>query len=90
LPPAATVAAVPKGDSPAAPAAVLESRVQVPIAVVEPAKVEQLEIKEASPAPAAEIAEVLNINEGTIHSRLHIGRERLRVELEKQSGFSGV
>jgi RNA polymerase sigma-70 factor (ECF subfamily) len=37
----------------------------------------------------AEIAEVLNINEGTIHSRLHIGRERLRVELEKQSGFSG-
>ena len=38
----------------------------------------------------AEIAEVLNINEGTIHSRLHIGRERLRVELEKQSGFSGA
>lgn len=38
----------------------------------------------------AEIAEVMNINEGTIHSRLHIGRERLRVELEKQSGFSGA
>ena len=38
----------------------------------------------------AEIAEVLNVNEGTIHSRLHIGRERLRVELEKQSGFSGA
>lgn len=38
----------------------------------------------------AEIAEVLNINEGTIHSRLHIGRERLRVELEKQSGFPGA
>jgi RNA polymerase sigma-70 factor (ECF subfamily) len=37
----------------------------------------------------AEIAEILNINEGTIHSRLHIGRERLRIELEKQSGFSG-
>jgi RNA polymerase sigma-70 factor (ECF subfamily) len=37
----------------------------------------------------AEIAEVLSINEGTVHSRLHIGRERLRVELEKQSGFFG-
>lgn len=37
----------------------------------------------------AEIAEILHINEGTIHSRLHIGRERLRIELEQQSGFSG-
>lgn len=36
----------------------------------------------------AEIAEVLQINEGTVHSRLHIGRERLRLELEKQTEFS--
>ena len=37
----------------------------------------------------AEIAEVLQINEGTVHSRLHVGRERLRAELEKQAGYSG-
>ena len=30
----------------------------------------------------AEIAEILNIKEGTVHSRLSIGRERLRAELE--------
>ena len=29
-----------------------------------------------------EIAEILNIKEGTVHSRLSIGRERLRAELE--------
>ncbi len=37
----------------------------------------------------AEIAEILQINEGTVFSRLHNGRERLRVELEKQAGFTG-
>lgn len=30
----------------------------------------------------AEIADILNIKEGTVHSRLSIGRERLRSELE--------
>ena len=30
----------------------------------------------------AEIAKLLNIKEGTVHSRLSIGRERLRAELE--------
>jgi RNA polymerase sigma-70 factor, ECF subfamily len=30
----------------------------------------------------AEIAEILNIKEGTVHSRLSIGRERLRSELD--------
>jgi RNA polymerase sigma-70 factor, ECF subfamily len=34
----------------------------------------------------AEIAAMLGINEGTIHSRLHIARERLRVELKKLAG----
>jgi RNA polymerase sigma-70 factor (ECF subfamily) len=34
--------------------------------------------------PTAEIAEIMQINEGTVHSRLHTGRERLRVELEQQ------
>jgi RNA polymerase sigma-70 factor (ECF subfamily) len=29
----------------------------------------------------AEISEILSINEGTVHSRLHTARERLRVEL---------
>ena len=38
----------------------------------------------------AEIAEIMDINEGTVHSRLHIGRERLRIELEMQSGFFGA
>ncbi len=37
----------------------------------------------------AEIAEILQINEGTVFSRLHNGRVRLRVELEKQAGFTG-
>jgi RNA polymerase sigma-70 factor, ECF subfamily len=36
-----------------------------------------------------EIAEILEINEGTVHSRLHYGRERLRIELEKYAGFVG-
>ena len=30
----------------------------------------------------AEIAEIMNIKEGTVHSRLSIGRERLRAQLE--------
>ena len=38
---------------------------------------------------SAEIAEILGISEGTVHSRLHTGRERLRIELEKQPGFTG-
>ena len=33
---------------------------------------------------AVEIAEILNTREGTIHSRLHFARERLRAELEKK------
>ncbi len=37
----------------------------------------------------AEIAEILNINEGTVFSRLHVGRERLRSELEKHQYFGG-
>jgi len=36
-----------------------------------------------------EIAEILEINEGTVHSRLHYGREQLRIELEKHAGFFG-
>jgi RNA polymerase sigma-70 factor (ECF subfamily) len=32
-----------------------------------------------------EIAEILDTREGTIHSRLHFARERLRVELEKEA-----
>jgi RNA polymerase sigma-70 factor (ECF subfamily) len=38
---------------------------------------------------SAEIAGILKINEGTVHSRLHTGREQLRIELEKQHGFIG-
>ena len=34
---------------------------------------------------AVEIAEILNTREGTIHSRLHFARERLRAELEKKA-----
>ena len=34
----------------------------------------------------SEISEVLNINEGTIHSRLHTARERLRKSLAKLHG----
>lgn len=37
----------------------------------------------------AEIAAILQINEGTVFSRLHNARERLRVELETQPGFTG-
>lgn len=37
----------------------------------------------------AEIATILNVNEGTIFSRLYTGRERLRKELEKGSYFEG-
>lgn len=33
----------------------------------------------------AEISEILSVNEGTIHSRLHTARERLRQALEAQS-----
>lgn len=36
--------------------------------------------------PIAEIAQILNINEGTIHSRLHHGRERLRLALDELTG----
>jgi RNA polymerase sigma-70 factor (ECF subfamily) len=36
--------------------------------------------------PITEIAQILNINEGTIHSRLHNGRERLRLALEEPTG----
>jgi len=39
--------------------------------------------------PTAEIAKMMKINEGTVRSRLHIARERLRLELEKQVGFAG-
>ncbi len=34
----------------------------------------------------AEIAQMLKLPEGTVHSRLHIARERLRVELKKING----
>lgn len=34
----------------------------------------------------AEISEILSVNEGTIHSRLHTARERLRQALEVQAG----
>ena len=37
----------------------------------------------------AEIAEIMQISEGTVFSRLHTARERLRVEIKKQAGFSG-
>jgi len=36
--------------------------------------------------PIAEIAQILNLNEGTIHSRLHHGRERLRLALDELTG----
>ncbi|MEW5942199.1 MAG: RNA polymerase sigma factor, partial [Chloroflexota bacterium] len=32
--------------------------------------------------PIAEIAEIMNINEGTVHSRLHSARQRLQTELK--------
>lgn len=35
-----------------------------------------------------EIAEVMEISEGTVHSRLHYGRERLRVALKNASDLS--
>ena len=37
----------------------------------------------------AEIAELMNIKEGTVHSRLSIGRERLRVMLNNSRKVSG-
>jgi RNA polymerase sigma-70 factor (ECF subfamily) len=37
----------------------------------------------------AEIAEILKIKQGTIHSRLHTGRERLRAELERYAELDG-
>lgn len=36
--------------------------------------------------PVAEIAEILSVNEGTVHSRLHNARKRLKGELEKLHG----
>ncbi len=39
--------------------------------------------------PTSEIASILGVNEGTVFSRLHTGRERLRKELEKQLYFDG-
>lgn len=36
--------------------------------------------------PISEISEILSVNEGTIHSRLHAARERLRQALESVSG----
>jgi RNA polymerase sigma-70 factor (ECF subfamily) len=36
--------------------------------------------------PIAEIAEILSVNEGTIHSRLHSAREKLRNELKNWHG----
>jgi RNA polymerase sigma-70 factor (ECF subfamily) len=36
--------------------------------------------------PIAEIAEILDISEGTIHSRLHTARERLRSTLHSLHG----
>jgi len=34
----------------------------------------------------SEISEILDVNEGTIHSRLHTARERLRSQLENIHG----
>jgi len=39
--------------------------------------------------PTADIAAILNVSEGTVFSRLHTGRERLRRELEKHLYFDG-
>jgi len=36
--------------------------------------------------PISEIAEIMDINEGTIHSRLHTARERLRDVLRSLHG----
>jgi RNA polymerase sigma-70 factor (ECF subfamily) len=36
-----------------------------------------------------EIAEILDIREGTIHSRLHFARELLQIELEKEEDLVG-
>ena len=36
--------------------------------------------------PVAEISEILSVNEGTIHSRLHTARERLRDSLKNLHG----
>ena len=37
--------------------------------------------------PVAEIAQVLEVNEGTVHSRLSIARDRLRVALRDQAAL---
>jgi RNA polymerase sigma-70 factor (ECF subfamily) len=39
--------------------------------------------------PVSEIAEILEISEGTVHSRLHVGRERLRTRLEQEAASTG-
>jgi RNA polymerase sigma-70 factor, ECF subfamily len=39
--------------------------------------------------PIAEIAQILNLNEGTVHSRLFTGRDRLRALLEMQHDLTG-
>jgi RNA polymerase sigma-70 factor (ECF subfamily) len=36
--------------------------------------------------PVSEIASLLGLNEGTVHSRLHYGRERLRAVLRRMDG----
>ena len=36
--------------------------------------------------PIVEIAEILNLHEGTVHSRLHTARERLRIALGQTQG----
>jgi hypothetical protein len=56
--PAPVVTAVPKVDSPEIPAAVQATPIQQRNAVAEPAAGAQLEVKESSPAPAAEATEV--------------------------------
>lgn len=37
----------------------------------------------------AEIAEIMNLKEGTVHSRLSIGRERMRIQLEELRKMTG-
>jgi hypothetical protein len=60
LQPAASVGAVPKVGSPEVPAAVQASRVQVPIAVAEPAAVAQPEIKKTA-QPEIKVAEATEV-----------------------------
>ncbi|MGQ0603034.1 MAG: RNA polymerase sigma factor, partial [Anaerolineales bacterium] len=35
--------------------------------------------------PTAEIAKILEISEGTVHSRLHTARGRIRAELQRKN-----